>query len=66
MPESKHWFYPEAAEFLRKPVESLRKDVMRGKVPHHKPYGPRGRVVFFPDELEAFLRAEKPQAEGPR
>jgi hypothetical protein len=64
MPESKHWFYPEAAAFLRKPVGSLRKDVMRGKVPCHHPYGPKGRCVFFPEELEAFLRGEKLLVKG--
>ena len=51
-------FYPEAARVLRRNPLTLRKDVMLGKIPHHKPFGKKGRVVFFRDELDAFLRGE--------
>jgi len=51
-------YYPDVAKLAGRPVGTLRRDVARGKIPHHKPYGPRGRVVFFRDEIVAWLRGQ--------
>jgi hypothetical protein len=58
MAESEVLFYSDVAKMLRRTTNTIRKDVMLGKIPHHKPYGPRGRVVFFRDELEVWLRGD--------
>jgi predicted DNA-binding transcriptional regulator AlpA len=58
MAESEVLFYGDVAEMLRRTPNTIRRDVMRGTIPHHKPYGPRGRVVFFRDEIEAWLRGK--------
>jgi len=38
--------YPEAAKYLRRSPTTLRRDVMKGKIPVVKLYGPRGRTLF--------------------
>jgi hypothetical protein len=48
-------WYIEAAPILHRSVSSLKKDVMKGQVPHMKPFGPRGRVLFCKEDLEKFL-----------
>ncbi len=47
--------YPEAALFLRISPLTLRKKVMAKKVPHLKPYGARGKVLFRESDLRSFL-----------
>jgi hypothetical protein len=49
-------FYPDLAKLLRRDINSLRKDVAHRRIPFHKPFGPRGRVVFLRDEIEVWLR----------
>ena len=51
--------YGEAAAILRCSPVSLRRRVMLGQLPHLKPYGPRGRVFFLQEDLEAFLLASR-------
>ena len=50
------WTYDEAARYLRIRPDSLRRKVMLGQVPAHRPFGKRGRVLFDPDELREFIR----------
>jgi hypothetical protein len=47
--------YRQAAAYLRRSVNGLRKDVMLGRVPHIKPYGERGRVFFSRRQLDRWL-----------
>ena len=56
--------YPEAAAFLRCSVNGLRRKVMFGTVPHIKPFGPRGRVLFLRSDLEEFIQSHRVPAEA--
>ena len=47
--------YPEAAEFLGISPLTLRKKVSERRVPHLKPFGPHGPVLFDPADLRVFL-----------
>ena len=51
--------YSEAAGVLKIAVLTLRKKVMRREVPFLKPFGPKGRVLFEREALEAFLAASR-------
>jgi excisionase family DNA binding protein len=56
--------YSEAAEYLRCSVTGLRKKVMYGQIPHLKPFGVRGRVLFLRSDLEKFLETHRVPAEA--
>jgi excisionase family DNA binding protein len=49
--------YPEAAALLGISPLTLRGKVSRHQVPFLKPFGPKGRVLFDPDRLRAFVQA---------
>jgi excisionase family DNA binding protein len=55
--------YPEAAQYLRRSPNTLRRDVMRGTVPCVKLFGPRGRVLFLRSDLEEFIQSHRVPAE---
>jgi excisionase family DNA binding protein len=52
--------YTEAATLLGISESGLRRKVMLREVPYYKPFGgKRGRVLFDPVELAAFVRASR-------
>ena len=55
LPERRTWNYQEASAYLGISVSTLRKKVMMSRVPHLKPFGSRGRVLFLREDLEKFL-----------
>ena len=51
--------YDEAAKVLRISPATLRKKVMERSVPFIKLFGRKGRVLFSPEDLGAFLKSKK-------
>jgi excisionase family DNA binding protein len=58
-PLSAFWRYAEAADFLGITPGTLRRKVMYHAVPFARPFGKKGRVLFDPADLEAFVEASK-------
>ncbi len=63
---NKQWLRtPEAAEYLKISISTLRKKIMNREVPHHK-WG--GTIYFQADELDKMInshRVEAKPAKGP-
>lgn len=49
------WRYPQAAAFLGIAPATLRRKVMERAVPFYRPFGNKGRVLFDPEDLRAFV-----------
>jgi hypothetical protein len=49
--------YKQAAQLLHRSVASLRRDVMRRRLPTVKLFGPRGRVLFSKQALIELIEA---------
>ena len=45
-----------AAEILGRSEYSVRELARTGRIPHYRPFGPRGRIAYDVAELEAFVR----------
>ena len=58
-PLSSFWRYGEAASYLGISPQHLRRKVMLHEVPHLKPFGRHGRVLFDPDDLAESVRASR-------
>jgi hypothetical protein len=56
---SSMWRYPEAASFLGVSPATLRRKVMLRKVPFMRPFGFKGRILFDPEDLVAFVKASR-------
>lgn len=53
------WRYPDAARYLGISPATLRRKVMERAVPFYRPFGLKGRVLFDPDDLVAFVRQHR-------
>ena len=68
MKEESPWLtLAEAAAYCRRKVEPFRRlAVDHGKVKHYRPTGPRGRIYFRREDLDAFMSGKKPEEEEKR
>lgn len=47
----------QAAKFLGIARSSLYELVELGKIAHHRPMGPRGKIMFYPDDIERYRKS---------